>query len=117
MSDFVVVTYSPREGRITAEHPNFKMVDREISIDVSSIQLNGGGLLNAKFQAQPIESPDGDTQPRTVEYGDLTVGLLAHKKIIDVFEKTKMKKLTGGENQNGKFMRGVHNGARSATRH
>jgi hypothetical protein len=113
MNDLVIVTYVPK-GQMTAEHQNFKLIDRQIAVDVSTICLKGGGLLNAQFQATPIESSDGDTRPRTVEYRDLKIGIADHKIVVQAFEKAKTNGGNGknhGGDRGGKPMRGAHNGA------
>ncbi|MFA5754319.1 MAG: hypothetical protein WC905_03145 [Patescibacteria group bacterium] len=132
MCETIIGTFNPQR-RVEAGHPNFGLDGQEVAIDLSSMELNGGSLLLATFQVQPIESQTGDTTPRTVEgqdlllgakeqekaeqifrvkYQDLTLGVAAKKKIGQAFEKTRTGNgKTPDKSHGGKPVRGAHNGA------
>jgi hypothetical protein len=109
MESTVIVTFAPK-GQLDPGHRNFKIINQEVQVNLSSIQLNGDGLYNTKFEVIPIESQDGDRLPRMIDYRDMEIGANAQKLITRTFEKARSKstKTTNGGGREGKTMRGGH---------
>jgi|GEM_PF-2859012 len=87
----VSVIYAARG--LAGDHPNSEFFGKTISVDVGSIDLNGGGgLIHTSFIAQH----EGNTLPERVRYKDLSCGLIADKRLKQAFEKDRTKPTAKG---------------------